>query len=475
VRAAGGVARFALDQAVHGHLRHPPPGGELAAGDRDHPRGGLIEFCLARDVHRLLGIARRDQRAHARERSRQIGVVEGRAEEAVHRLQQVVDVLGGGRHVVERAVVVVVGGADEGVAEPGEREDRTARSSGHDRAAHEWQIVTADGEVGAAAWPDTWQLRLVVQLLRAQLVRPHSGRVHHVCGAHLELRAALAVERSHAVRPAVALEQPRDADAVGAHSAEALGLAEHRQHQAHVVGLTVVEQVAARRLACRKRGQQLDDLLAGDDAVALRAPGLIVLRLDGSVRAARLGWGIRPVRLGALGPRPAAAARAQPLALDRHHVVEVQPHADHAVGTGAFEGGHDERERAHEMWCELDHQPALEQRLADQAEVEVLQVAQASVDELARTAGGPEGIVGPLEQGHAVAARGRVQGDAGAGDSAAHDDDVEVVARQRCESLAALDHRAQSRRARAQIWASSEVISLTALLASPNSIEVSGS
>ena len=37
VRAAGGVAGVALDDPIDGHLRHPPPGGELAAGDRDHP------------------------------------------------------------------------------------------------------------------------------------------------------------------------------------------------------------------------------------------------------------------------------------------------------------------------------------------------------------------------------------------------------------------------------------------------------
>jgi hypothetical protein len=31
-------APLALDQPVHRLLRHPPPGGELAAGDREHPR-----------------------------------------------------------------------------------------------------------------------------------------------------------------------------------------------------------------------------------------------------------------------------------------------------------------------------------------------------------------------------------------------------------------------------------------------------
>ena len=68
VGAAGSVARVALDEAVDGHLRHPPPGRELAPGDRDHAAGGLIQLGLARDVHRLLRVAGRDQRTHARRR-----------------------------------------------------------------------------------------------------------------------------------------------------------------------------------------------------------------------------------------------------------------------------------------------------------------------------------------------------------------------------------------------------------------------
>ena len=109
---------------------------------------------------------------------------------------------------------------------------------------------------------------------RAQLVGPHAGRVDDVRGAHVEALAALDVERAHAVRASVALEQSGDVDAVGADRAEALGLAEHRQHEPHVVGLAVVEQVAAGRLARGERRQQLEHLLAGDHAVALGAPGL---------------------------------------------------------------------------------------------------------------------------------------------------------------------------------------------------------
>ena len=175
--------------------------------------------------------------------------------------------------------------------------------------------------------------------------------------------------------------------------------------------------------------------------MALGAPGLALARGRSRVAPSAARRAAR-ARRGA--PR---AARAQALAVDRHHVVEVQPDPDQAIGAGAVEGGHDERQWAHQVRRERHHQLALEQRLAHEPEVEVLQVAQPSVDELARAAGGPRGEVGALEQRDAVAARGGVQRDARAGDAAADHDDIELVLRQRRESLAALDHAPQSRRA----------------------------
>ena len=86
------------------------------------------------------------------------------------------------------------------------------------------------------------------------------------------------------------------------------------------------------------------------------------------------------------------------------------------------------------------HQLALEQRLAHEAEVEVLQVAQASVHELARAAGGPRGKIRALEQSHAVAARGGVQRHSRPRDTAADDHYVELLLRQRRKRLAAPDH-----------------------------------
>ncbi len=97
----------------------------------------------------------------------------------------------------------------------------------------------------------------------------------------------------------------------------------------------------------------------------------------------------------------------------------------------ALEGCHDKRQRMHEVRRERDHQLALEQRLAHEPKVEVLQVAQPAVNELARAARCTRGEVRALQQRDAVAARGRVERDARAGDAAADDDHVELVLGQR--------------------------------------------
>ena len=94
------------------------------------------------------------------------------------------------------------------------------------------------------------------------------------------------------------------------------------------------------------------------------------------------------------------------------------------------------------MRRELDHELALEQRLAHESEVELLQVAQAAVHELGGAAARSGGEVGLLDQADAVAAGGRVEGDARARDAAAHDHDVELVGGERGDRVGAGQHQA---------------------------------
>ena len=328
-------------------------------------------------------------------------------EEGVDGVEQVADVLLRRPHALEVALVVVVGGADQRLPQPRQHEDRAAAAGGRDRSRHHRQRRARHDDVRAAAGSDDRHLGLVVQLLGPQPVGPHAGGVDHVLGADLQLGAGLGVDHARPAGAPAVLEQRDGLEPVRDDGAEARGLRQHGQHQPHVVGLAVVEQVAAGRLASGQRRQQLDHLVAGDRAMARGAPVLVVA--------------------------PAAADR-------RHDVVHVQPDAGQPVRAGAVEGGHHERERAHEVRGERDVELALEQRLAHEPEVEVLQVAQAAVDELGGARRGPDRVVGALDQRDRVAARSGVERDARAGDPPAHHQYVERLGGKRGDGVGAGEH-----------------------------------
>ena len=78
----------------------------------------------------------------------------------------------------------------------------------------------------------------------------------------------------------------------------------------------------------------------------------------------------------------------------------------------------------------LQQQAPLLQRLPHQLEVELFQVAQATVDQLAGPARRPGGEVTCLDQSDRKPARGRVERDTGTGHSPADDQDVELFPNQ---------------------------------------------
>ena len=368
MRAARRVARLAIDEPIDGHLRHPPPGREFAPGDRDHAAGRLIELGLARDVDGFARIARRDQRPHAGVCARQVVDGQRRAEVRVRRVEQVVEILLRGRDVVrrERPLEVVVGRAEQRAPEPRQREDRPPAAGRDDRAAgRERQVFAAQRDVRAAAGPDARDLRLVVQLVGAQPVRPDAGRVDDVRRAHDELAPAGPLAHPHAGGAAGPVaDELEHFDAVRADRAEALGLGEHGEHEPRVVGLAVIEEIAGRRRARGERRHELEHLVAGDRAVALGAPVRGIVRWRGRRAPAQAGSG------------------GAPPALDGHDVVEVEPHPGAAIQPLALERRDDERQRMDEMRRQRNEELALEQRLAHEPQIEVLQVAQAAVDEL---------------------------------------------------------------------------------------------
>ena len=280
----GAAAALALDQAVDGLLRHPPPGGELAAGDRQHARRGLVQLRFARDVDRLARVAGRDQRPHAGVGADQVGLGERGAEELVDSVEQVLGVVRGRLRVGGVALEVVVGGADQGAAVPGQREDHPPLPRRDDAGglAHR-QVGRVEDQVGAATGGDPRHVLLADDLLGPDLVGEDAGRVDDVVGADLEALARLSLDRGDPGGVAVDREHLGHVGAVEHHRAEALGLAEHGQDQAHVVGLAVVEEVGVFGVTGSQGRDQLQHLLAVDRAVAVGRPvEVLVLLLGGT-------------------------------------------------------------------------------------------------------------------------------------------------------------------------------------------------
>ena len=66
---------------------------------------------------------------------------QARAEELVGRCEQVVDILARRLDVVDVALVVIVGGADQAATQPRKREDRPALPGGNDRPGRQRQSL----------------------------------------------------------------------------------------------------------------------------------------------------------------------------------------------------------------------------------------------------------------------------------------------------------------------------------------------
>ena len=97
--------------------------------------------------------------------------------------------------------------------------------------------------------------------------------------------------------------------------------------------------------------------------------------------------------------------------------------------------GIEERDRLHEIGAEPgEHEVAFGQRLTYEPEFELLEVAQAAVDELAGPAAGAGRPVARLEQGNRQPARRGVEGAPGADDASSHHHDVERLLLEAFES-----------------------------------------
>ena len=129
-----------------------------------------------------------------------------------------------------------------------------------------------------------------------------------------------------------------------------------------------------------------------------------------------------------LGDLPVAFADA-PAAGEVVHPQRGGIRAGHRLGDDAVaaEEGDEERQRADQVRRVVEQALALGQVLVDEAELALLEVADAAVDHLRGLRGRPRGEVALLDQGGPQAAAGGVEGHPGAGDAAADDQHVELL------------------------------------------------
>ena len=213
------------------------------------------------------------------------------------------------------------------------------------------------------------------------------GRVDHDPRAHLEVGAALEVGRPYADHPVALAQEAGDAGAGGDHGTVMGGGPGEGHHQPRVVDLAVVVADRPGELVGAQVGGDPGDLLA--EQVLVLGHAHVVL------------------------------------AGHRQRVVQREARADVGPLDGAVQRV-EERHRPDQVGREPgEQQPALLQRLADQREVEHLQVAQAAVDQLARPRGRAAGEVPLLEQPDGQATRHGVERRAGADHPAPDDQDVE--------------------------------------------------
>ncbi|MNN14559.1 hypothetical protein D3C81_1276310 [compost metagenome] len=150
------------------------------------------------------------------------------------------------------------------------------------------------------------------------------------------------------------------------------------------------------------------------------APGQVLRIEGGAVR--------EDLRLGQLLVQDAfAPAAGQVVRPEQALECLGEPLVEHAV---ALHHGKQEWQALHQMARVAAQALALKQGMAHQAQVALLDVAQAAVHHLRRLGRGARGKVVLLDQRHTVAAQAGVQRRVGAGDPAADDEDVEGLAAQ---------------------------------------------
>ena len=363
-----GVPRVqGLRSGVDGVARHHAVRRQLAAGDHHEPGHRGRDRVLARDLRRGLGGAAQEG-AEPGVHALDVLVVERGPQQLVDVLEHVVDVRARGGRVREVEVPRGVGGADDPVAAPGDHEEHRDRGLG-DEAALAADPVARHDEVDALAGLDVERAAAAEHLL--DLVGPHTAGVDDDLGANLDLAVVLEVLDARPDDAVGLAQEGGDLGPRGDMGAVRRCRARHVHHQTGVVHLAVVVADGSGEVLGAQVGRDPGELAAEEVPVT----------------------------------RDAHAVGAG----HREAVVEQEPGADVRPLPGVVQRV-EERHRPDEVGRDPGEQQAtLLQGLADEAEVEHLQVAQAAVDELGGPRARAAGEVALLDQRGREPAGDRVQ------------------------------------------------------------------
>ena len=313
------------------------------------------------------------------------------AQPPVGLLEEVVDVL----PARQRPVAIVrpgrVGGAHQPVIEPAPDDEHAVVRLGDESG-------TGVDAVGRYDEVDALRRRHRDGLLAAQclhLVGPDPGGVDDHPRGDLDPASALEIVHCHAANPAGGTEYPDDRRPGDDRRAKARG----RAGQGHGVPRVVDPHVVVLHGAGDPVGAQVGHLRE-------RGP-------PGQVSVAWYG----------------AGAGEPEDVVQRHTRADVRPLPP--LGEREQERLGFDQVRAEP----IHHQVAFEQRLPDESEVELLEVAETTVEDLAGPRRRTAGEVVGLDQHHRQPAGHRVEGHAGTGDATADDHHVEVAGAERTQLL----------------------------------------
>ena len=334
----------------------------------------------------------------------------GRVTQALRAPEEVVDVGGGALGVLERAVVVGVGRPDVDPVAPGDDEHRPpVAGDGQHGGDVEGRPPGRQGDVHALGRADGPGVDTLVE--GPELVGPHPGGVDHHAGPDLDRPAGEPVGEDGAADPPAGPHQPGGLHPVDGHRPQRGGGLGHRQREAGVVDPGVVIQETGGEAAPVEVRHELERLPLRQALVQLADPGPA-----GGVVHPQGG----PDPPG-VGPGPGLPGHSRRVRLALRTLRGLGEHRD------------EEGEGLDEVGGQAQEALPFGQRLVDQAELLLLEVAEPAVDELRRPRRRTGGEVAPLDERRPQAPPGGVEGHPGAGDAAPDDEHVEGLRAQSLE------------------------------------------